>query len=166
MRFQKRIKILPGITLNLSKSGISTSIGTRGARYTFGNGKSRTTVGVPGSGLSHTTIHKSSPSVKQAEPEAFVPGPALLADSEGMIICPACHKKTPHDESRCIRCGAQTGVAQRNDRASLFAKIMRLLVTTGQIIFGIAKPVIVFIFVTMFFAVAGLLVGIFRSKRK
>lgn len=55
-RFQKRIRILPGITLNLSKKGVSTSIGTRGARVTLGHGKTRTTVGIPGSGLSHTTI--------------------------------------------------------------------------------------------------------------
>ncbi len=62
-RFQRRIKIFPGITLNLSKSGISTSLGARGARMTFGNGKTRTTVGLPGTGLSHTTINnKTDPS--------------------------------------------------------------------------------------------------------
>ena len=54
-RFQKRLKILPGISVNLSKSGISTSIGPRGAKVTLGNGKRRTTVSLPGTGLSHTT---------------------------------------------------------------------------------------------------------------
>ena len=55
-RFQKRIRVLPGLTINLSKSGISTSIGVRGARITRGHGKTRVTVGVPGSGLSHSTV--------------------------------------------------------------------------------------------------------------
>lgn len=55
-RFQKRIKIFPGLRINLSKSGVSTSVGVPGARMTFGNGKTRTTVGLQGTGLSHTTI--------------------------------------------------------------------------------------------------------------
>lgn len=55
-RFQKRLKIMPGVTLNLSKSGVSTSVGTKGARATFGHGKTRTTLGIPGSGLSHTEV--------------------------------------------------------------------------------------------------------------
>ena len=34
--YRKRIKVIPGIYLNLSKSGISTSIGVKGASMTFG----------------------------------------------------------------------------------------------------------------------------------
>lgn len=52
--FQKRVRILPGVTLNFSKSGVSTSFGVRGARITKGHGKTRVTVGLPGSGLSYT----------------------------------------------------------------------------------------------------------------
>lgn len=58
-RFQKRIKLMPGVTLNLSKSGVSTSIGTTGARYTVGNGKRRATVGLPGTGLSYTQVQST-----------------------------------------------------------------------------------------------------------
>lgn len=68
-RFQKRIKIVPGLTLNLSKKGVSTSIGVRGARVTFGHNQTRTTVGVPGTGLSHTSI-KSANSSSQQQPKA------------------------------------------------------------------------------------------------
>jgi len=57
-RFQKRIKLLPGVTVNLSKSGVSTSLGVTGARVTYGHGKKRTTVGLPGSGVSHTSTTK------------------------------------------------------------------------------------------------------------
>ncbi|MBS0396467.1 MAG: DUF4236 domain-containing protein, partial [Proteobacteria bacterium] len=35
-RFQRRVRILPGLRLNLSKSGVSASVGGRGAWLTFG----------------------------------------------------------------------------------------------------------------------------------
>lgn len=63
-RFQKRIKLFPGVRINFSKSGVSTSLGVRGARMTFGRGKTRTTIGIPGTGLSHTTVE----SIGDSEP--------------------------------------------------------------------------------------------------
>ncbi len=58
-RFYRRIRVLPGVTLNLSKRGISASVGVRGAHVTVGHGKVRETVGIPGSGLSYTHIEGS-----------------------------------------------------------------------------------------------------------
>lgn len=58
-RFQKRIRILPGVTLNVSRKGVSTSVGTRGARMTLGHGQTRVTVGLPGTGISHTSISRT-----------------------------------------------------------------------------------------------------------
>lgn len=52
MRFQKRIKIAPGVRINISKSGVSTSIGGRGATVNLSSKGVRTTVGIPGSGMS------------------------------------------------------------------------------------------------------------------
>lgn len=64
LRFRRTIKLFPGVRLNLSKSGVSTSVGVRGVHVTVGHGKTRTTVGIPGSGLSYTeTTPKRSPSV-------------------------------------------------------------------------------------------------------
>lgn len=60
-RFQRRIKILPGVRLNISKGGVSTSVGVRGARATLGRGGRRVTVGLPGTGISHTTVAKAPP---------------------------------------------------------------------------------------------------------
>ena len=54
-RFWRRVKIAPGVTLNLSKSGGSLSFGPRGAKVTVGPRGSRATVGVPGTGLFYTT---------------------------------------------------------------------------------------------------------------
>jgi hypothetical protein len=49
--FRKSIKIAPGIKINLSKSGISTSIGGKGLTY---NTRGRVTASVPGTGLRYT----------------------------------------------------------------------------------------------------------------
>jgi hypothetical protein len=54
LRFQKRIKILPGVTINLSKSGVSTSLGGHGATVNVGTSGRRTiALGIPGTGLSY-----------------------------------------------------------------------------------------------------------------
>lgn len=50
-RFSRRISVIPGLRLNVSKSGVSASIGHRGAWYTVGSRGQRVTVGLPGTGL-------------------------------------------------------------------------------------------------------------------
>src|SRR5215471_17285908 len=59
-RFHRSIRMLPGFRLNLSKSGVSASVGTRGAWLTFGRNGTRTTVGLPGTGISYTTTSSAS----------------------------------------------------------------------------------------------------------
>lgn len=51
--FRKRIKIIPGVHLNLSKSGISTSIGVRGASMTFGSSGTYLNTSVPILGINN-----------------------------------------------------------------------------------------------------------------
>lgn len=51
LRFWRRVRIIPGLRVNLSKSGASLSIGRRGAWYTIGPRGRRVTVGLPGTGL-------------------------------------------------------------------------------------------------------------------
>jgi len=46
--------VTPAWRLNLSKSGVSTSFGRRGAWFTIGPRGTRETIGVPGSGVSWT----------------------------------------------------------------------------------------------------------------
>jgi len=56
-RFQRRIKIAPGVRLNLSKSGIGGSVGRTGMRLGI-DAKRRKyfSVGLPGTGLSYRTF--------------------------------------------------------------------------------------------------------------
>jgi uncharacterized protein DUF4236 len=51
IRFFRRVTLLPGLRLNLSKSGASVSIGHRGAWYTVGPRGRRATLGIPGTGI-------------------------------------------------------------------------------------------------------------------
>ena len=60
LRFQKRIRIFKGLTINLSKTGASLSVGGRGATVNFSKRGTKTTVGIPGSGLSYSTLNKNS----------------------------------------------------------------------------------------------------------
>lgn len=55
-RFRKSITIVPGVRLNLSKTGISTSIGRSGATINIGKRGVRGTVGLPGTGLSYSEM--------------------------------------------------------------------------------------------------------------
>jgi hypothetical protein len=71
-RFYRRVRILPGVRVNLSKSGASLSIGGRGAWFTIGPKGKRATFGLPGSGLYWT---KSEPWARSASP-AGPPPPA------------------------------------------------------------------------------------------
>lgn len=53
IRFQKRVSIFPGFRLNFSASGVSATIGMRGASVTLGGrGGPMANLGIPGSGLS------------------------------------------------------------------------------------------------------------------
>jgi hypothetical protein len=52
-RFQKRISILPGMRINLSKSGVSASVGPRGADVNVGPHGVTANAGIPGTGLSY-----------------------------------------------------------------------------------------------------------------
>lgn len=55
LQFRKRIKICKGVNLNISKTGVGVSVGTRGARYSMhSSGRRTATVGLPGTGLYYT----------------------------------------------------------------------------------------------------------------
>ena len=53
-RFWQRVRLAPGVTVNLSKSMASLSVGPRGAAYTISPRGNRATVGLPGTGLFYT----------------------------------------------------------------------------------------------------------------
>ncbi len=64
-RLLQPLKIVPSITINLSKSGVSASGGVRGARVTLGPRSVRCTIGIPGTGLSYTATDSLGTSVRR-----------------------------------------------------------------------------------------------------
>jgi hypothetical protein len=52
-RFQRRRKLLPGVTLNLGKRGADLSMGRRGARMSASRRGLTATVGLIGTGLAY-----------------------------------------------------------------------------------------------------------------
>lgn len=69
LRFFRRVRIAPGVSINLSKSGASVSVGPKGAKVTVGPRGVRKTVGLPGTGVYYTTISRHH------EPAAEPTGP-------------------------------------------------------------------------------------------
>jgi hypothetical protein len=55
LRIYRRLHVFPGLTVNLSKSGPSLSVGVRGAHVTVGKRGVTRTVGIPGSGIFYTS---------------------------------------------------------------------------------------------------------------
>jgi len=54
-RFRRSVKIAPGLRLNIGKRSVGASVGPRGAKVSANTrGDVRRTVGLPGTGLSHT----------------------------------------------------------------------------------------------------------------
>lgn len=96
MRFRKRIKLIPGVRLNLSKSGVSLSAGVRGASVTFGKRGNYLNVGIPGTGLYDRKRIGSSRMQSQQNRSDYVSikvsisldesGKPVIADQNGDLI--------------------------------------------------------------------------------
>ena len=67
-RFRKRIKIAPGVYINLSKSGVSTTLGKPGASINIGKKGTRGKVGLPGTGLSYSSQLSKSKTSRTRQP--------------------------------------------------------------------------------------------------
>jgi uncharacterized protein DUF4236 len=73
-RFWRRVRIAPGVTLNIGKSGPSSvSFGPRGLKVTAGRRGKRLTVGLPGTGLYYTEQLRNRP---VADPRVLQESPA------------------------------------------------------------------------------------------
>ncbi|MEI4233215.1 DUF4236 domain-containing protein [Roseovarius sp. D22-M7] len=72
-RFWRRIRLAPGVTLNLSKSTASLSVGPRGAKYTISPHGNRATAGLTGTGLFYTVHDRKRASRGGAAPATAVP---------------------------------------------------------------------------------------------
>ncbi len=93
--YRKRIKIIPGVRLNFSKSGISTSIGVRGANMTFGKTGTYLNTGIPGTGLYNR--RKLSDSSNNSSPNNFNPQPIQTTEFADNIFSADIQEITSQD---------------------------------------------------------------------
>ncbi len=116
-RFWRRVKIAPGLTLNLSKSGASFSFGGRGAKVSLGPRGTHATVGLPGTGLFYTT--KLSPkrsrwsSARSRPAAAPEPSPEerltlgffrrLITPAEEQALVDGCREFVRGDETAALK---------------------------------------------------------------
>ena len=56
VRYRKRVKVAPGVHMNFSKSGVSTSIGKPGATVNVSSRGTKLTTGIPGTGISSSQM--------------------------------------------------------------------------------------------------------------
>jgi len=75
--FRRRIKIIPGVHLNFSKSGITTSIGAKGASMTFGKSGNYLNTSIPGLGI----YNRQKLSSSNQTPETHYPEQILEEDN-------------------------------------------------------------------------------------
>lgn len=101
LNFRKSLKIAPGVRLNITKKGISSvSLGGKGARVNFGKKGTRTTVGLPGTGLSYSSFSpkqvkkntvksdpvKSGMQMNMSQVNSYVPLPVISGTERKVSI--------------------------------------------------------------------------------
>ena len=111
-RFLRRFKIAPGLTLNLSKSGVSFSMGVKGAKYTVGSRGQHISLGIPGSGLFFTRkIARKSATTPPNIPSSTVVPPSTISpdflvgngqSTEEQAILGAWQELLHHNEDKAL----------------------------------------------------------------
>jgi hypothetical protein len=81
VRFRRSFTIFPGVKVNVSKGGISLSVGKPGATLNFSKRGVRQTVGIPGSGLSHSSYVVKNKTDEDEETEKDDRKPEETSDS-------------------------------------------------------------------------------------
>ena len=90
LRARRSVKLGPGLKMNVTKRGMSMTVGTRGAHYTASTtGRRTSTVGIPGSGISYVDSHGgsrgSSGGKRTAAPAPSEPRPSIKVKRPGLF---------------------------------------------------------------------------------
>jgi len=87
LRLQRRIKVFPGVRINLSKSGVGLSVGGRGAHFGIDSrGRRYTSVGLPGTGLSWRE-YQHKPAARRCD--LCAPGHVHIPPAIGIVLLAA-----------------------------------------------------------------------------
>ena len=105
-RFRKSFKVMPGVRINLSKTGVGASVGFKGFRMTKrADGRVQRTVSIPGTGVSHVESHAAGGSFESNK--NLSPTGATQPKTAG---CPSCgHRYKIGKANFCAQCGVSLG---------------------------------------------------------
>lgn len=139
--YRRRIKIIPGVHLNFSKNGISTSIGVRGASVTFGKKETYLNTSVPGLGL-YNRQKLSDNSNSDTQPRHDIPQIAEPADN---IFSVDVHKITSQDMQ-----GIKEAIISAHDqRKELRADLRKIKLS---LVFSKIKLIVSYVFLVSVFS--------------
>lgn len=126
-RFSKRITIVPGVRLNISGSGISTSVGPRGLSLTMGKRGTYLNAGLPGTGLAYRerldrsgTRNAPNPAADSAGYSGPIKvkvdddGSLIITDLEDAPLPPAIVKRVKVEKSEEIQALLEKAAAKIN----------------------------------------------------
>lgn len=91
-RFRKSVRLMPGVRLNFSNRGVSTSLGGSGATVNIGKRGVRATAGLPGTGLSYSQQLLSTSGRTEQPTPLLVPNTPIQSPSRwyglfaGMLV--------------------------------------------------------------------------------
>ncbi|MGH2622854.1 MAG: DUF4236 domain-containing protein [Sphingobacterium sp.] len=95
-KFRRRVKIIPGVHLNFSKTGISTSIGIKGMGMTFGSSGTYLNTSIPGLGIYNREKLSNKPERSPLRP-VLKPYDTHQFDTSGSIFSSDIHNITTQD---------------------------------------------------------------------
>jgi len=92
-RFRRSIRLFPGVRLNFSRRGVSTTIGVRGASVNVGKTGTYVNLGLPGTGISYrqklTPPTTHAPTVPPPPSVSAQPTPALAISTPASVPVPS-----------------------------------------------------------------------------
>ena len=137
--FRRRVKLIPGVHLNFSKNGISTSIGFKGASVTFSKKGTYVNAGIPGTGI-YSRQKLSSSGSNQPD---VVPQPIEVIESADTIVSVDVEEITSQD-TQGIKDAIITANKQRQELSKDIVKV------TAAKTFTTIKLVFSYIFLVSF----------------
>lgn len=86
MRFRKRVKVFPGFYLNFSNSGISSTVGVKGASINFSKKGTYLNTGIPGTGLYNRQKLEGGPSSSNSTNNQKNPVEEIPASEQQILV--------------------------------------------------------------------------------
>lgn len=136
MRFRRRVKLLPGVHLNISGSGLGVSVGPRGASVSFGPKGTYSNVSIPGTGfysrakLSSQRRRGSSSPGGAAEMQVSITldddGTVLIRDQDGNFLPPNLERIIKQQQGDMVRQWMQERAEEINSPLLQIVDVHRL----------------------------------------